>query len=129
MNCAKGEAMFEIKENVGSVVAGDTQNLCKSIDAALLDSSALITSLIEGSAQSRLPIGVSQQLLQNATAGVNHLVSGRAEIAQTVKHLAKIQANSSLATTSYGCPDGVGASAFEQMPKDISVTESEKIKA
>ncbi len=107
--------MFEIKETVGSVVAGDTQNLCKSIDAALLDSSALIVSLIEGSAQSKLPIGVSQLLLQKATAGVNHLVSGRAEIAQTIRQLSKIQSQSTLKETSLGCPEGMEPNVYGQI--------------
>ncbi len=97
--------MFEIKHSIGAVVASDTQNLCASIDMALLDSSSLIASVIEGSADSKLPISVSQKLLQSAAASVSHLVSGRAELANTVAELARIQCRSSLSETNFGCPE------------------------
>lgn len=99
--------MHKIKEQVGHVVAADTQASVAALDMAVLMQSRLCASSIEAATDSRLPMAATQGLLESLSAGINGLVESRAKLATAVRHLNVIQGRSTLRETSFGCPNGV----------------------
>ncbi|MBK8374123.1 hypothetical protein [Sphingorhabdus sp.] len=98
--------MLQIDEQIGAVVAADTKGAIGALDNAILSELRLCTTVVEVIQQSGVPIGSSQKLLQSLTSGLSQIVAGRADIAQTVRHLNAIKGRSSLAPFNFGCPDG-----------------------
>lgn len=96
--------MLNIQDNIGLLVAEETQGALRAIDDAILTKLRLCTTLVEAFEETNLPIGPSQKLLQSIAAGLNHIVAGRGEMAQTVRTLTAIKTGSSLRETSYNCP-------------------------
>lgn len=98
--------MHTIKQTVGAVVANDTQTSIAALDNALVMHTRLCASILEGSADARLPIAASQRVLSSVSAGIAKLVESRADMVATVRALAVIQGDSSLAEEFFGCPTG-----------------------
>lgn len=96
--------MHDIQENIGTLIASETQGALKAIDNAILCELRLCTSLVEAIEETNLPIGRSQKLLQTLSTGLSHFVAGRGEMAQTVRTLTAIKSGSNLHETSYNCP-------------------------
>ena len=96
--------MHQIQDNIGLLVANETQGVMRAIDDAILTKLRLCTTLVEAFEQTNLPVGPSQKLLQSIAAGLNHIVAGRGEMAHTVRTLTAIKTDSSLRETSYNCP-------------------------
>jgi hypothetical protein len=99
--------MHNIREQVGSVVAEDTQSSVAALDTAVLTQSRMCASVIEAAADSKLPIDSTQKLLESLTEGLKNLVVGRADLASAIRELNLIQAKSNLRATGFGCPNGV----------------------
>ncbi len=99
--------MLKIEKNTGALIAAETQTALKSLDHAILNELRLCTSLVEAFDEAKLPVGTSQKLLQSMARGIDHIVSGRGEMAQTVRTLNAIKGNSSLKETGFGCPGEV----------------------
>jgi hypothetical protein len=99
--------MLKIEKNTGALIAAETQTALKSLDVAILNELRLCTSLIEAFEDAKLPVGTSQKLLQSMARGIDHIVTGRAEMAQTVRTLSAIKGDSSLKEVGYGCPGEV----------------------
>jgi hypothetical protein len=110
--------MLKIQDNIGSLVASETQGAMRAIDNAILSELRLCATLVEAFETTPLPVGRSQKLLQTLTSGLNHFVAGRGEMAQTVRTLTAIKTGSNLHETSYNCPNGtpplLSAQAREQ---------------
>ena len=98
--------MLNIQDNIGMLIADETQGALRAIDDAILTKLRLCTTLVEAFEDTNLPVGPSQKLLQSIATGLNHIVAGRGEMAQTVRTLTAIKAGSSLRETSYNCPQG-----------------------
>lgn len=113
--------MLKIQDNIGLLVAKETQGALKAIDNAILNELRLCTSLVEAFEATNLPVGPSQKLLQSLASGLNHIVAGRGEMAHTVKTLTAIKSGSSLNETSYNCPG--------QMQPMLTAQEAEKSRA
>ena len=96
--------MLNIQDNIGMLVAAETQGALRAIDDAILTKLRLCTTLVEAFEEANLPVGPSQKLLQSIANGLNHIVAGRGEMAQTVRALNAIKGGSSLRETSYNCP-------------------------
>ena len=96
--------MLNIQDNIGMLVANETQGALRAIDNAILTELRLCTSLVETFEAINLPVGPSQKLLQSLANGLNHIVAGRGEMAHTVRALTAIKAGSSLKETGYNCP-------------------------
>lgn len=96
--------MLNIQENIGQLVAAETQGALRAIDTAILSELRLCTTLVEAFGETNLPVGRSQKLLQSLASGLNHIVAGRGEMAHTVRALTAIKATSGLRETSYNCP-------------------------
>ena len=96
--------MLKIQDNIGLLVAQETQGALQAIDNAILNELRLCTSLVEAFEATNLPVGPSQKLLQSLASGLSHIVAGRGEMAHTVKTLTAIKSGSSLKETSYNCP-------------------------
>lgn len=99
--------MHNIKQQVGQVVAADTQASVAALDMAVLMQSRLCSSSIEAASASQLPIAATQGLLESLSAGISGLVESRAKLAVAVRHLNVIQGRSNLRETNFGCPGGV----------------------
>lgn len=97
--------MLEIQNATGAVVAADTQASVAALDSAVLTQARLCASVVEGAAQSMLPISATQKLLQAMTDGMSGLVASRMEMVAVVRELTSIQKNSNLNVTSFGCPN------------------------
>jgi hypothetical protein len=96
--------MHQIQDNVGLLVANETQCALRAIDNAILTELRLCATLVEAFDTAGLPVGRSQKLLQTLASGLNLIVAGRGEMAQTVRTLTAIKTGSNLRTTSYNCP-------------------------
>jgi hypothetical protein len=96
--------MLNIQDNIGLLVANETQGALRAIDDAILTKLRLCTTLVEAFEQTNLAVGPSQKLLQSIATGLSHFVAGRGEMAHTVRTLTAIKAGSSLQETSYNCP-------------------------
>ena len=96
--------MLNIHDNIGMLVANETQGALRAIDDAILSKLRLCTTLVEAFEEVNLPVGPSQKLLQSIANGLNHIVAGRGEMAQTVRALNAIKGGSSLREASYNCP-------------------------
>ena len=96
--------MLNIQDNIGMLVANETQGALRAIDNALLTELRLCTTLVEAFEEASVPVGPSQKLLQSLANGLNHIVAGRGEMAHTVRALTAIKAGSSLKETGYNCP-------------------------
>lgn len=96
--------MHDIQENIGTLIADETKRALRAIDNAIMTELRLCTSVVEAFEQSNVPIGPSQKLLQTLSNGLSHFVAGRGEMAQTVRTLTAIKADSNLQETSYNCP-------------------------
>lgn len=96
--------MLSIQDNIGQLVATETQCALRAIDDAILTELRLCTTLVEAFEATGLPVGPSQKLLQSIASGLNHIVAGRGEMAHAVKTLTAIKSDSSLKETSYNCP-------------------------
>ena len=101
--------MFNIQDNIGMLVANETQGALRAIDDAILTKLRLCTTLVEAFEEANMPVGPSQKLLQSIASGLNHIVAGRGEMADTVKTLTAIKSNSSLKESSYNCPSNTQA--------------------
>ncbi len=106
--------MLNIQDNIGCLVASETQGALRAIDNAILSELRLCTSLVEAFEEANLSVGPSQKLLQSLANGLNHIVAGRGEMAQTVRTLTAIKAGSSLKETSYNCPGEMPPLLVEQ---------------
>lgn len=98
--------MHNIREQVGQVVAADTQASITALDTAVLMHSRLCASAIEASADSHLPIAATQGLLESLAAGIDGLVQSRSKLVTAVRHINIIQGRSNLRETGFGCPNG-----------------------
>jgi hypothetical protein len=96
--------MLKIQDNIGSLVASETQGAMRAIDNAILTELRLCATLVEAFETTPLPVGRSQKLLQSLASGLNHIVAGRGEMAQAVRTLTVIKTGSNLQETSYNCP-------------------------
>ena len=96
--------MLNIQNNIGLLVADETQGALRAIDNAILTELRLCTTLVEAFEEANLSVGPSQKLLQSIATGLDHIVAGRGEMAHTVRALTAIKAGSSLKETSYNCP-------------------------
>jgi hypothetical protein len=96
--------MLKIEKNTGALVAAETKGALRSLDDAILNELRLATTIVEAFEETGLPISTSQKLLQSMASGLNHIVLGRAEMANTVRTLTAIKGGSSLQETSYSCP-------------------------
>lgn len=96
--------MLKIQDNIGSLVASETQGAMRAIDNAILTELRLCATLVEAFETTPVPVGRSQKLLQTLASGLNHFVAGRGEMAQTVRTLSAIKTGSNLHDTSYNCP-------------------------
>ena len=96
--------MLNIQDNIGMLVSNETQGALRAIDNAILTKLRLCTTLVEAFEDASVAVGPSQKLLQSIANGLNHIVAGRGEMAQTVRTLSAIKAGSSLRETSYNCP-------------------------
>jgi hypothetical protein len=96
--------MHKIQDNIGSLIAAETQGTLRAIDNAILSELRLCTSLVEAMEHTDLPVNRTQKVLQTMSNGISHFVAGRGEMAQTVRALVAIKSNSSLRETSYNCP-------------------------
>jgi hypothetical protein len=103
--------MINVKESTGKILAADTSRACYSIDSALLDSTALITSIVEGGREIQAPMNVVQMVLTSASEAVTDFVSGRAKLTKMVGDLTRIQGKTTLKEVSFGCPRGMQRSA------------------
>lgn len=99
--------MHTIREQVGSVVAEDTQSSVAALDVAVLMQSRMCASILEAATDSKLPIGTTQKLLESLADGLRTLVGSRSDLAAAIRELNVIQAKSNLRTTGFGCPNGV----------------------
>jgi hypothetical protein len=99
--------MLNIQDNIGLLVANETQGALRAIDNAILTELRLCTTLVEAFEEANLSVGPSQKLLQSIAKGLNHIVAGRGEMAHTVRTLTAIKAGSSLQETSYNCPSNM----------------------
>lgn len=99
--------MLNIQDNIGQLIATETQGALHAIDNAILTELRLCTTLVEAFEATNLPVGPSQKLLQSITNGLNHFVAGRGEMAHTVRTLTAIKSGSNLQATSYNCPYAV----------------------
>jgi hypothetical protein len=99
--------MLDIKHNVGSVVAADTQSAIETLDRALAQQSRMCASIIEAAHDSNLSIGTTQPLLDAISNGLRSLVESRAHLTKAARHVAVIQGKSNLRETSFGCPNGL----------------------
>jgi hypothetical protein len=98
--------MYQISENVGHVVAADTQGTVKSINEAIVNQSRMCATLVEASTAANLPVGAMQESLRAVTEGLQNLVVNRARIEEAVRELSEIQRLSNLREVSFGCPTG-----------------------
>ncbi len=98
--------MYKVEKNVGALVAADTQVTLKALDDAILQELRMCTTVLEAIQASHLPISTSQKLLQSMTSGLGHIITGRGEMATTIKHLTNIKDNSELAPMNFGCTQG-----------------------
>jgi hypothetical protein len=96
--------VLNINDNIGSLVAAETKGAMRALDNVILSELRLCTTMVEAFDSANVPVTSSQKLLQSMASGLNHIVAGRGEMATTVRTLRAIQANSSLAETSYNCP-------------------------
>ena len=96
--------MLNIQDNIGILVANETQGALRAIDDAILTKLRLCTTLVEAFEEANMPVGPSQKLLQSIANGLNHIVAGRGEMAHAVRTLTAIKSDSSLCETSYNCP-------------------------
>lgn len=108
--------MHTIKQAAGSMIAADTQDTVNALDTAMVTQSRLFATVVETAAQSKLPVGTPQKLLQNISASMAGLVASRADIVAAVTQINLIQMRSNLKETAFGCPkvvepDGNGPSA------------------
>lgn len=99
--------MLEIKESIGNLVASDTQSSVVALDTAIVMHSRMCASIVEAAADSRLPIAVTQGVIENLVHGISGLAGSRASMVGAVRELTKIQARSTLEATSFGCPGGL----------------------
>lgn len=120
--------MHTIKSTVGAVVANDTQTSIAALDNALVMHTRLCASILEGSADARLPIAASQRVLSSVSAGIAKLVESRADMVATVRALAVIQGDSSLAEEFFGCPTGL-QSAFAERDATMARAEARSVAA
>jgi hypothetical protein len=104
MRNGEGGNMLNIHDNIGRLVATETQGVLRAIDDAILTKLRLCTILVEAFEATNLPVGPSQKLLQLMATGLNHIVAGRGEMAHTARALATIKGSSNLRETSYNCP-------------------------
>lgn len=100
------DAMLEIKQSVGAVVADDTKSSIAALDQALSQQSHLCVSLVEAAQHSGLAVAVTQPLFESLTTSMRGLVDSRAHLSDAVREIAKIQSRSNLRETSFGCPNG-----------------------
>lgn len=98
--------MLEIKNTTGSVVASDTQASVAALDNAVLTQARLCASVVEAAAESKMPVGATQKLLQAMADSMSGLVASRLEVVAVVREINLIQSMSNLKTTSFGCPNG-----------------------
>jgi hypothetical protein len=96
--------MLKIDDNTGALVAAETKVTLRAIDDAILSELRLCTTLVEAFEETQLPVGSSQKLLQSIASGLHHIVTGRGEMAQTIKALNAIKSGSNLQVTNYNCP-------------------------
>lgn len=99
--------MHQIKHNAGAVVAQDTQASATALDTAFVMQARLCATVIEVAAESRLPFGATQKLLDAITSGMRGLVTSREEVVTAVREINLIQARSNLSETGYGCLGGL----------------------
>lgn len=99
--------MHQIKHNAGAVVAQDTQASASALDTAFVMQARLCATVIEVAAESNLPFGATQKLLDAITAGMRGLVASREEVVTAVREINFIQARSNLKETGYGCMGGL----------------------
>lgn len=96
--------MHKIKQAAGSMIAADTQDAVSALDTAMIAQSRLFATVVETAAESKLPVGTPQKLLQSISAGMAGLVATRADIVTAVTQVNLIQMRSNLKTTAFGCP-------------------------
>ena len=96
--------MHKIKQAFGSMIAADTQDAVNALDTAMITQSRLFATVVETSADAKLPVGTPQKLLQSISAGMAGLVATRSDIVAAVTQINLIQMRSNLNATSFGCP-------------------------
>ncbi|MEO1044764.1 MAG: hypothetical protein AAFX04_04925 [Pseudomonadota bacterium] len=101
------EAILKIEEKNGRVVANDTQVTLASIDQAITDNLNLCSSILEVSKASNLPISANQPLIEGCAESLNDIVSGRRKMVKLLASMQRIQRQSNLSETAFGCPDGL----------------------
>lgn len=117
--------MHNIKQASGSMIAADTQDAVSALDTAMMAQSRLFATVVETSAEAKLPVGTPQKLLQSISAGLAGLVATRADMVTAVTQINLIQMRSNLNTTSFGCPkvvepDGKGSGGMTGQLSKVS---------
>lgn len=113
---------MKIEQNNGQVVANDTQTSLSSIDRAIADNLNLCSSIMEVSKASNLPISANQPLIEGCADSLNDIVSGRRKMVKLLAGLERIQQQSNLAETAFGCPNGLHGKV--RHPETANTTES-----
>lgn len=106
--------MYKISEQLGQVVAADTQSSVASLNNAVIAQSRMCATVLEASEAARLPVSTVQKTLEALATGLARLVASRSELSTAVRELSEIQSCSNLRETSFGCPNGPFTSAMAE---------------
>lgn len=97
---------MKISNAVGSIIASDTQATIKSVDTALAQQSRMCTDFVEGCLESDVPISSTQPVLDAIGKSLSGMIESRSHLCTATRELIRIQRNSDLRETSFGCPRG-----------------------
>ena len=110
--------MYNISENLGHVVAADTQSALRSINDAIISQARMCATMVEASIAANLPIGAVQGSLAAVSGGLRDMVANRAGVAEAIRELTEIQRTSNLKEVSFGCPTGPHLDFFTSASAD-----------
>ncbi len=115
--------MTKLTQGAARVIAGDITAVFHSTDNALLSSVRVVSSVLEGTADSGMHPRTKQKLLETLSSGYGKLLEGRKEMVQAQSQMVVIQRQSNLDTVDFGCW-GAPATFFTtaEMPEVLPAT-------
>lgn len=111
--------MTFLTQAAGRVISSDMVTVFHSTDNALLSSTRVAASVLEGTADSGLHPRAKQKLLEAMNAGVTKMLEARREMVSAHSQMIVIQKQSNLATVGFGCwgaPEGAMTSGSDRTP-------------
>lgn len=112
--------MFKISEHSIPTLAGDVRNLVDATDVALSMHSQILSSAIEATRASDLPLSASQRVLTDIAAGLNGMIDTRERIRKAVATMTAIGRQTVHKEKMDGCPGGVPIRGLQE-PVELSL--------